>query len=75
LHDRPIIVLIQPNISMNLFHPDHLRPPTKDFVTRGLISMLRRHGFEESGLTVLSHSNGTVSVLDPSPKKVGDTWI
>lgn len=59
LKDRPIILLIQPHLSMGFFHPDHLRPPNKESTTRGLRALVARWKMED-GLTVISHSNGTI---------------
>ena len=59
LKQRPIILLLQPHISMALFHPQHLHPPNKEGTTRGLRTLVARWGFEK-GITVVSHSNGTI---------------
>lgn len=59
LQHRPLILLLQPHISMNLFHPEHLKPPSKTSTTRGLRALVAKWGFED-GMTVVSHSNGTI---------------
>ncbi|KAK9897587.1 hypothetical protein P389DRAFT_58697 [Cystobasidium minutum MCA 4210] len=59
LKNRPVILLIQPHLSMGLFYPDHLRPPNKESTVQGLRALVARWKMEE-GLTVVSHSNGTI---------------
>lgn len=59
LKARPVILLLQPHLSMNLFHSGHLKPPTKNETTAGLRHLVKRWHFED-GITVLSHSNGTI---------------
>lgn len=59
LKDRPLILLLQPHISMSLFHPNHLQPPNKEGTTKGLRALVARWKMED-GLTVVSHSNGTI---------------
>ncbi|GAA5973276.1 hypothetical protein JCM11641_003047 [Rhodosporidiobolus odoratus] len=62
LHDRPILVLLQPHISMSFFKRGYLDPPDQKRCTDGLERVLRKFGFDEKagGCTVLSHSNGTI---------------
>lgn len=62
LKDRPILILIQPHISMSFFSSDYLHPPSQKACTREFAAIVKEHGFGETGVTVLSHSNGTVSV-------------
>lgn len=59
LQDRPLVLLIQPHLSMSLFHPNHLQPPNKESTTAGLRALVKRWSMED-GLTVVSHSNGTI---------------
>lgn len=59
LRRRPLILLVQPHVSMSLFHPEHRKPPTKESTTRGLKALIRRWGFKD-GVDVVSHSNGTI---------------
>lgn len=59
LHARPLILLLQPHLSMALFHPRHLKPPNKAQTTAGLRALVAKWHFE-SGVTILSHSNGTI---------------
>jgi hypothetical protein len=63
LQDRPIVVLVQPHISMSFFAKNYLNPPNDQTCCAGLKRMAERWGFDKSGMTVLSHSNGTVSSL------------
>ncbi|GAA6034999.1 hypothetical protein JCM8097_002136 [Rhodosporidiobolus ruineniae] len=62
LRRRPIVILLQPHISMSFFEPGYLDPPDQKRCTEGLERVLRRFGFDEraGGCTVLSHSNGTI---------------
>lgn len=62
LKRRPILVLLQPHISMSFFQRGFLDPPDQKRCTTGLVRALRLHGMDEraGGCTVLSHSNGTV---------------
>lgn len=80
LKDRPIVILIQPHISMSFFSSDYLNPPdqkrcTTEFETIAKVfssniewrmrywRRLQKWKFDEAGITVLSHSNGTVRLL------------
>ncbi|BGP37379.1 hypothetical protein JCM10450v2_001288 [Rhodotorula kratochvilovae] len=62
LRRRPILVLLQPHISMSLFSRGFLDPVEQEQCAAGLERVLRKHGFDEraGGCTVLSHSNGTI---------------
>lgn len=59
LQARPLVLLLQPHISMSLFHPEHLKPPNKISTTRGIRALVKKWGFGD-GMTVVSHSNGTI---------------
>lgn len=63
MQDRPIIFLIQPHISMSFFSRNHLTPPSEATLCAGIARMAKQWRFDETGLTVLSHSNGTVSTV------------
>jgi len=60
IKDRPVMVLIQPSISMAFFSKGYLQPPDMQSSTVGIRRAAKRHGFDKSGMTVLSHSNGTI---------------
>ncbi|GAA5867473.1 hypothetical protein JCM3774_002914 [Rhodotorula dairenensis] len=62
LRRRPILVLLQPHISMSFFQRGYLDPPDQKRCTTGLARALRLHRMDEraGGCTVLSHSNGTI---------------
>ncbi|KAK4705167.1 hypothetical protein P7C70_g1037, partial [Phenoliferia sp. Uapishka_3] len=60
LKDRPLLVLIQPNISMSFFQKGYLSPLDSTTTATGLKSIAEKWGFDKSGMTVLSHSNGTM---------------
>ena len=65
LRRRPILVLLQPHISMSFFQRGFLDLPDQKRCTTGLARALRLHGMDEraGGCTVLSHSNGTVRAV------------
>ncbi|GAA5998083.1 uncharacterized protein JCM10292_002311 [Rhodotorula paludigena] len=62
LRRRPILILLQPHISMSFFSKGYLDPVEQEGCTKGLERVLRKHRFDEraGGCTVLSHSNGTI---------------
>ncbi|KDE03487.1 hypothetical protein MVLG_06049 [Microbotryum lychnidis-dioicae p1A1 Lamole] len=60
LADRPIIVLIQPHISMAFFSRDYLSPPTQKSIGLGIAAIAQKWKFDLTGLTILSHSNGSI---------------
>ncbi|GAA5871902.1 hypothetical protein JCM8547_003300 [Rhodosporidiobolus lusitaniae] len=59
---RPILILLQPAISMSFFQKGYLNSPDQERCTAGLAKVLRKYGFDEraGGVTVVSHSNGTI---------------
>lgn len=59
-HSRPLLILLQPSISMNLFHPRHLRPGNRQEMVAGLESLVTKLGWDKGGVDVLSHSMGTI---------------
>lgn len=69
LRRRPIMVLIQPAISMSIFERGYLDPPDQQRSSKGLERLMRRFGFDEraGGATVFSHSNGSVSLASVCP--------
>ncbi|GAA5865382.1 hypothetical protein JCM1840_001549 [Sporobolomyces johnsonii] len=61
LCNRPILILLQPHISMSFFARGYLDPPDQTRCTASLERMMRKLKFDEAGgATVLSHSNGTI---------------
>ncbi|KAI5478522.1 ATP-dependent DNA helicase [Pseudohyphozyma bogoriensis] len=58
--DRPILVPLQPHISMSFFHPSYLKAKDEKEYVEDLRKIVELWGFEESGVTVLSHSKGTI---------------
>ncbi|KAK4048059.1 hypothetical protein OIO90_005960 [Microbotryomycetes sp. JL221] len=60
LQDRPIVILIQPHISMSIFTKYHRLPPSEKTLCQGVERMAKCWGFDKSGMTILSHSNGTI---------------
>lgn len=57
---RPLLILLQPSISMNIFHPRHLRPTSRVETVSGLESLLHEYGWDKHGVDILSHSMGTI---------------
>ncbi|KAM0792916.1 hypothetical protein ACM66B_002676 [Microbotryomycetes sp. NB124-2] len=60
LVDRPIVILVQPHISMSIFTKYHRLPPSEATCCAGIERMAKSWGFDKSGMTILSHSNGTI---------------
>ena len=59
--NRPILILLQPHISMSFFEKAYHSPPDQVTLTKSIERMMKRLKFDEAGgATVLSHSNGTV---------------
>lgn len=58
--ERPVVVLLQPHISMSIFSRGYLKPPSETTTVEGIERLAQRHGFDVSGMTVLSHSNGSI---------------
>ncbi|PWN54305.1 hypothetical protein IE53DRAFT_215759 [Violaceomyces palustris] len=57
---RPIMVLLQPNISQNIFSRDFLKPFGHHETTAAFRSVIQKQGWDRCGLTVLSHSYGSL---------------
>ncbi|KAK4700679.1 hypothetical protein P7C70_g5569, partial [Phenoliferia sp. Uapishka_3] len=64
---RPIVILIQPHLSMSIFDTAYLTPPDASACNTSLkalakLTFLARQDnrFEDQGFTTLSHSNGTI---------------
>ncbi|KAJ4478210.1 hypothetical protein J3R30DRAFT_3333115 [Lentinula aciculospora] len=83
--DRPLLIILQPHISQNIFHPRYLAPMPRKQTTKTLASLLAAFGWADletnssslntsedevnntldiqsrrrSGVTILSHSNGS----------------
>jgi len=60
LPEHPILVPVQPSISQNIFHPQHLTPMSPDAMVEHLSGLLDQLGWSARGVTALSHSNGTI---------------
>lgn len=59
-HPRPVLIPLQPWTSAGLFSPRFMRPWKAEESVTFIKTMLQRHGFEECGVSVLSHSMGTI---------------
>ncbi|KAF8529187.1 hypothetical protein BU17DRAFT_37601 [Hysterangium stoloniferum] len=59
LPSRPILIPLQPHISQDIFHPRFLEPLSGRESVEGLTAAIHKLGWEDSGVDILSHSNGT----------------
>ncbi|UZJ54002.1 hypothetical protein CBS101457_003322 [Exobasidium rhododendri] len=58
---HPLLIPLQPHISQAIFDPsNHLQPFQHHEFTALFRRVFRREGWTQSGVTVLSHSNGTL---------------
>lgn len=56
--DQPIVLLLQPHISAEIWHPRFLDSPSKQDTVAAIKSTMDKYSFEKA--TILSHSNGTM---------------
>ncbi|KIJ56873.1 hypothetical protein M422DRAFT_23007 [Sphaerobolus stellatus SS14] len=56
---HPLLILIQPHISQDFFHPRFLNPISRHETVDSLLRVIKENGWDEDGVDVLSHSNGT----------------
>ncbi len=75
MHTHPVLVPLQPHISMDIFHPRHLKPLSRRETVESLVSACERWGFwsrtpkstaegegdRAGGVVLMSHSNGSVA--------------
>jgi hypothetical protein len=60
-HTHPLLIPLQPHISQAIFDPyNHLHPFQHHEFTALFRRVFRREGWTQSGVTILSHSNGTL---------------
>ncbi|KAG0139857.1 hypothetical protein CROQUDRAFT_54126 [Cronartium quercuum f. sp. fusiforme G11] len=57
---RPVMILLQPSISLAFFDRQHLSPPSKEDMTADMTKAIERLGFSETGFEILGHSYGTI---------------
>lgn len=57
---RPLLVPLQPWMSYDFFSPRFLRPWQAPEACAAVMRMLQRHGFDQCGVSILSHSMGTI---------------
>lgn len=57
---RPVLVPLQPWESYDFFSPRFLKPWQHDEAADVIFAMLKRHGMDQCGVHVLSHSMGTI---------------
>ncbi|WFD25291.1 hypothetical protein MNAN1_000260 [Malassezia nana] len=57
---RPLLVPLQPWMSYEFFSPRFLRPWQSREASTLMMQMLHRHGMDECGVAILSHSMGTI---------------
>jgi len=60
LSDHPLLIPLQPSISQDIFHPNHLKPMSRDDTVDHLAGLIAGLGWADRGVTVLSHSNGSI---------------
>ncbi|GAA5984768.1 hypothetical protein JCM5350_004232 [Sporobolomyces pararoseus] len=59
--NRPLLVLLQPHISMSFFEKTYHQPPDQETLVKSLKTVIKRFKFDQAGgATILSHSNGTI---------------
>lgn len=57
-HRGGVVLLVQPHISVDIWHPHFLDAPTKHEHVDAIRDVMKRNGLQ--GATILSHSNGTM---------------
>lgn len=57
--ERPVMILVQPHISMEIFSPGYLRPPSQTQLTDDIRQAFEEQGFDQTGIEIVAHSNGT----------------
>jgi pimeloyl-ACP methyl ester carboxylesterase len=59
---RPVLIPLQPSLSMAFLHPRHLKPPSKEDFTSAFLDVLKQLGWEKEhgGVDILAHSFGTI---------------
>ncbi|EGF98379.1 uncharacterized protein MELLADRAFT_123536 [Melampsora larici-populina 98AG31] len=57
---RPIMILLQPSISLSFFDSRHLQSPSKPEMMLDMTEALRQQNFDQTGFELLGHSNGTM---------------
>lgn len=57
---RPVVILLQPSISMEIFDKSFLDPPRENEVAQDVEEIMDKWNFKDTGIDLLSHSNGTV---------------
>jgi hypothetical protein len=57
---RPILIPLQPSLSMSLFHPHHRKPPSKASFTAAFLDVLRALDWDKQGVDAFAHSMGTI---------------
>ncbi|PLW41967.1 hypothetical protein PCANC_11090 [Puccinia coronata f. sp. avenae] len=60
--DKPIVVLIQPSISQEVFSSQHLNPPSKESLSADVIQLIYTENFAEVGVELVGHSMGTIVI-------------
>ncbi|KAI9630232.1 hypothetical protein KEM48_014155 [Puccinia striiformis f. sp. tritici PST-130] len=60
--NKPIVVLIQPSISQEVFSSQHLKPPTKETLAADVIQLIYSEKFAETGVELVGHSMGTIVI-------------
>ncbi|PLW31184.1 hypothetical protein PCANC_23166 [Puccinia coronata f. sp. avenae] len=59
-NERPVMIFVQPHISMEIFSPAYFLPPDETQLTGDVKEVFDDLGLHETGVEILAHSNGTV---------------
>lgn len=82
--DRPLLVLLQPHISQDIFHPKFLHPMTRHETTHRLARLISQLGWaeldeldpeEKQVLTILTGKCGGVTMLSHSNGSYCHAWM
>ncbi|KAA1119367.1 hypothetical protein PGT21_023475 [Puccinia graminis f. sp. tritici] len=60
--NKPIVILLQPSISQEVFSAQHLRPPTKETLAADVIQLIYTENLAEVGVELIGHSMGTIVI-------------
>lgn len=59
-NQRPVMIFVQPHISMEIFSPAYFLPPDEPQLVGDVKEAFDRMAIHETGIEILAHSNGTV---------------
>lgn len=58
--NKPVVILIQPSISQEVFSAQHLKPPSRESLAADVIQLIYAENFAETGVELVGHSMGTI---------------